>query len=838
MTKNFPRFYSKFLLLGGEKMPKEGIHVLKSKDIVNGIQDDQFMYVQDELMTIRNFKGMYISRDETDGAVHLFKEIFANAIDECNNTNPFWDTHKKEITVTYEESIRKITVSDNGRGFPMDVMVSAVMKKHASTKAIGLSKTRNKKVTGLNGVGLTVCAALTDEMILTSYRGTHSKTVTLIDGNLTEGPITKMKEYRTGTTISIIPSEKYLGPINLTTDILEDYIRNMSYILEDDINLTFIGEKDPTEKKKMKYFTRQYKAQGLAAACKYLSSSLEFPPIELKCVTDNFDISLAFSYDRSLDDSVMASFCNYVITTEGGCHETAGQRAICSYFVKEAKRQEPNSKYEISFDDCKRGLVMAVNLEHIEPKFEGQHKTKVSNSDVMSDGSRALIGALYKVMNNNQALLKKVISYLRNIAKARQESHKIKGVSVKKNTTFLEDAKIDKYFTVANRNSTGYKELYLAEGDSAAGGILNSRNPSYQAVYTVNGVTDNVHDLTLTQLLQKKTFRELIQILGTGIGKDFDINKLRYDKIIICTDSDIDGMAITSLLLCFFLVFTPELLIEGKVYKAMPPLYLMDLRSLRRFYNGREWLYDKQEYYSMMNNIIAENTEIIIETDSNSNNTKIPKVHPLTKKEALNWLGMNSEYKLELDNLGKKAACDVNILETVCYHKQNSKNPTDFKKKIEKVYPEMTYDINTYSLVGSWEGDYFSLICDSLFDRSAARFMRELQKNAFIYIWYRNKKDPHDKLKRVSIGQFFADVDKIFNVKIDQRFKGLGEADAELLFRTSTNPKFRKLLRIDISDKKRAEEVFELLHGKSPKLREDRRALIDSVHLSYADIDN
>ena len=137
--------------------------------------------------------------------------------------------------------------------------------------------------------------------------------------------------------------------------------------------------------------------------------------------------------------------------------------------------------------------------------------------------------AIYNVMNNNPNLLRKAIAYLRSVAKARQESHKIKGVSTKRATTFLEDAEIDKYFTVSNRNSSGYKELYLAEGDSAAGGILNCRNAAYQAVY-------NVHDLTLTQLLQKKTFKELITILGTGIGKDFDINKLRYNKVIICTD--------------------------------------------------------------------------------------------------------------------------------------------------------------------------------------------------------------------------------------------------------------------------------------------------------------
>lgn len=820
----------------------KGVVTLNSVDTVDGIHDDKFFHTKDELAAIVMHRGMYVPRDQTEGAVHLFKEIFANSIDECNNKNSHWDKNKKEITVIFHESECRFTVYDNGRGIPADILTSVVMNKHASTKTIGLSEARNKKVTGLNGVGMTVCAALSDYMSVTTYRGYNSKTIEIIDGELKDHPIVKCKEFRTGTETTIIPSEKHLGPINLTTDILEDYIRNMSYILESDINVTFVGEKNPEEKnpKKRKYFTHTYPSQGLSSAVKYLSSSLEFPPVEAKFISDDYDISIAFSYDRTLDDNAIASFCNYVITTEGGCHEAIAIRAISDYFSREAKRQEPNAKYEVTFDDCKRGLVLAVNLEHITPKFEGQQKTKVSNNEIINDAKKGLYNSLYKIMNNNPQTMKKIITYLRQIARARHESHKIKGVSVKKTTTFLEDAEIDKYFTVSNRNSTGYKELFLCEGDSAAGGILNSRNPSYQAVYTVQGVTDNVHDLTLNQLLQKKMFNELITILGTGIGKNFDITKLRYDKIIICTDSDIDGFNITSLLLCFFFIFMPDLIREGKLYKAMPPLYLMDLRSLRKYYNGREWLYDKVEYYNMINGIIVDNCEFALEISETSNKgkSKQPEVLPLNKKDALNWLNMNSEYKLELDNLGKKSACDPRILETVCYLKLNTKNHTEFKKKIEETYPEMTYDMDAYSLIGSWEGNFFSLICDSLFDRSATRFLQEMKRNSSLYVWYRNKKDPNDKMKRATIGEFLSDMDKIFNIKIDQRFKGLGEADAELLFRTTTNPKYRKLLKINIKDLEKTTEIFELLHGKSTKLREARRELIDNTHLSYADIDN
>jgi DNA gyrase/topoisomerase IV subunit B len=309
---------------------------------------------------------------------------------------------------------------------------------------------------------------------------------------------------------------------------------------------------------------------------------------------------------------------------------------------------------------------------------------------------------------------------------------------------------------------------------SAAGGILNCRNAAYQAVYTVQGVTDNVHDLTLTQLLQKKTFKELITILGTGIGKDFDINKLRYNKVIICTDSDIDGSNITSLLLCFFFKFMPELIRGGYLYKAMPPLYLMDLRSLRKFTNSREWLYDKVEYYNMLNNIICDNCEFALELPKyGKSRSKLPEIRELSRREALAWLNMNSEYQMELDNLGKKAACDTRIVEMICYLKLRYPNKMEFKEQLETQYPEMTYDISTNSLIGSVDGQFFTVICDRLFDKTATRFMEELRKNECFYVWYRNRKNPSDKMTRATIGEFMGTMSKVFDVKIEQRFKGL-----------------------------------------------------------------
>ena len=544
---------------------KDGIEYIESQDKIAGVQDDQFIALRDELMSIRMSRTMYVGDSGAKGAFHLFKEVFNNALDEMNNEA---NAHKKvkRIYVSFSEKQQKFTVLDEGRGIPMDNLVDAVMTKHYTTKSVAISTSRNKKQTGLHGVGMTVVAALTDYMSLTTFRGNHYKKIVLNDGQLTELPEGKLDEPQLGLLVELIPSEKWLGECHISNDTVADFIRNMSYIVDPDIEITLTLEDAPKKGR-----TQIYKNAGLSECVKFMSSTLEFPPVEAKVSTKDYDLSMAFSFDRGYDETAVTSFCNFVITDFGGSHEALAQTAICSYLVREAKRLEPNARQEITFDDCKNGLIFAVNLEHIAPAYESQNKERVSNK-FGPDDRKLLIDAIYAVMNNNPGVLKKAINYLRNVAKARQEAHKIKGVVTKKKTTFLEDAAIPKFFPVTDRNGSGYRELFLAEGDSAAGGLLNCRNPLYQAVLTINGVTDNVYGLSLTQFLQKQTFRNLTTVLGCGVGKTFDIRKLKYDKVIICTDKDIDGNYITSLLLCCFLIFFPELIYAGKIYKAMPQI--------------------------------------------------------------------------------------------------------------------------------------------------------------------------------------------------------------------------------------------------------------------------
>ena len=242
---------------------------------------------------------------------------------------------------------------------------------------------------------------------------------------------------------------------------------------------------------------------------------------------------------------------------------------------------------------------------------------------------------------------------------------------------------------------------------------------------------------------------------------------------------DLDGNNITSLLLCFFLYFLPELIKEGCVYKAMPPLYLMEERSLRKYYKGRTWLYDKWEYYNLYNEIIADNIDLWLEdtTIDMVKKGKVPKVtdpciKKLTKKETVRWLNKNSEYLLELNNLRKRASASTSLLERVCYYKVLFPKETEFGKQITKLFTETMYDEINHSIKGSISGRHETLICDDLFMRNASRFMKQMMKNHSIYVWYKEK-DSKDKPKRCSIGEFLSIAMISIKLKIEQRFKGL-----------------------------------------------------------------
>lgn len=800
-------------------------------------KDDTYMQLDNEFDQIRECIGMYISKGETDGAMHMFKEGINNGIDEFVNPN----SPMTRMDIIFDEGEQSFFILDDGRGIPLSELLDAVTKKHVSTKFL-YSAVRGKSTAGLNGVGLKVMCALSDYFSITSYRESQSGQIEMINDELKVGKTKALKKEQHGLAVKILPSEKYLGPINLTMDLVTEYMRKMSYVFPDGLKVGFLG--NPRDKN-LKSVKRDYShTDGLISNIKFLSSSLEFNPISISISTEPFDIDVVFSYDKTLDDSLCNSYGNMIVTTEGGYHETAAMRAICEYFCRAAKEIDPTNKFEVIFDDCKKGLIYCVNCRHVKPAFEGQHKSRVSNKDVLDEGKRLLVGALRKKFQDDQATLRKIITYLRQISKIRLESNKIKGISAKKTSTFLDDAEIKGFYNISTRNYNDYCEIIVTEGDSAGGAIDSIRNRRFQAVYELFGVIDNIYGLDERAVLMKEVLKNFVAVLGCGIGKTYNRNALRWNKIIIMTDADVDGTHITTLLLNFLYQFYPDLFKEGIIYKAIPPLYILNKNQLRKFYRGDEWLFDKHEYYKIMNIVVSQNMTICIGAFQKGSEMKrradvfeIP-YHDLSKSELTDWLEMNDEYMLELEALIKRTQCQPIILEYVCFYKLLTDNEHDLKRLIEKKFPEIEYNIMDHSLYGSYRRENVSLICDTLFDRISQKFKRALDKNVDVEIEYCNKHEGDGILTKSTIGEFLSVVDRRYAVPIEQRMKGLGEAPPELLFSTVINPKMRHLIRLYIKDHKKTADMFEILQSKTADMRQARRQLLKDNPLSYADIDN
>lgn len=816
-------------------------------------EDDELTVVRGVFDRVRLFIGMYIGQGGTTGAMHLVNEIVTNSIDEAISEESPCD----KVDILFDEAECKFIVSDNGRGIPFDRLVTITTEEHSTTKLIG--KRKSKFSGGQNGIGIKVTVGLSDYFAITSYRGMESQTIEFFDGEMKLGKVEKLKKAQHGTVFAFVPSPKYLGEFKITCDMIEDYVRRLSYIIPDQCAVTYIEVP-----KKGKEKTFKYKRQGLNADVEFMSQTLEFPPVYIH--PDNTVVNeengeemwmeMAFSYDSSLDDMITDSYCNYVSTKEGGFHEQAAQRAICDFLSRQAKLLDPNNKYEVTYDDCRRGLILAVNCNHENPQFEGQHKSKVSNKNIMTDGRQLMSQELQKYFDSNNGLLRRIIGYLRTVSKARMEANKIKKNSVKKASSFLDESDMTTFYNISDRNSRGYRELLITEGDSATSAIMSARNAEYQAVFGITGVVANAWNMKVSDALADRAYAQLIRILGCGIGKDFDINKLKWNAIIIATDKDVDGGAISSLICLFFARFYPEIIQAGRLFRVVPPLYSLKPASMKKVgYKGRDFVFDKKEYNAVNHRIVADNVDIALihaKTKNEIINGK-GEAEPLSRKEALKWLATTVQYLPELKNLEARSHCPAYILEYVIYfrfisivnNKDEAKAFKEFVNLVTTKFPEWEYDDAMQSFNGSIDGKHITLIVDDLFmNKMAKRMLRIMSEQQAFYIACKNHKsetnnDPKaDDWDALTLGTFLEKVCGQYSIDIDKRFKGLGEADAEMIFISTLNPKIRKLIRINMSDIDENMETMKLLHAGTEEMREARRKMLDEADITMEDIDN
>lgn len=791
--------------------------------------DDEFQTLETSFEQIRTCLGMYLAGEHPDE--QPFHEIFNNALDEC--TNP--QSPGNEIICYINENTGEQIVSDNGRGMPHDKMIDACTKNHVSTK---FGRRFNKDSAGQNGVGLKVCVATSVYFSMESSRRinkeTISKTIEFNDCVLKEHDPITLKKNLHGTTVKFVPSEKYLGPNEMSVDRIHDYLRHMSYCMPRDVRIVLNGVK----KGETDITQFAINPATLSDNVNYLSPSLEFEPITIDTLNDDGRLSMAFSYDKTQEGVTVDSYANRVITTEGGEHENICINAICAFLSREAKRLEPNHQFEVTFDDCKKGLVLAVDLHHVDPKFEGQHKAKVGNKNIRETVRPQLMAGLDEYFSSNGTLLRKIISYLRKIAKIRLDANKVKGIDTKSTTNFLEDSDIPKFCPLGSKNKDGYAELLIGEGDSAYNILKKARNPEFQAVFALRGVIPNVIGMSLHQAMSHDVLRNLIKVIGCGVGKDFDVNKCRYNKIIIATDGDIDGDHIASLIVSFFYEFFPEIITHRLLYRVLPPLYIIDKKSAKRLNckDNERYFYDKMELIRAKNKRIAETTTFTIFPDGEPTE--------LNKAQRNAWLETTRDYLSKLDALRTRIGARKEHLETICkcvllagYDPSNPSTYHRFEKEIKKEFPEVEFDDKNRSIYGAHNKDYVVVIVDELFIKAAMPFLKIMIEAETFDVMYEGK-DLRPDHGRVSVGRFLEIVNAGLVVDIEQRYKGLGEIDDYMLFISTMNPNVRRLYCFTVNNDEEAKNVIKLLHGKSDKMREERRRMLDEADITLDDLDN
>jgi DNA gyrase subunit B len=538
--------------------------------------------VLEGLEGVRRRPAMYIGGTDKQGLHHLVYELLDNSVDEalagyCDKIN----------VVIHEDG--SCSVEDNGRGIPVDnhpqykipACQVALTKLHAGGK---FDKDSYKVSGGLHGVGVSCVNALAKKLFLRIKRGGK-----IYEQEYSRGKaITKLKvvgkcpEKETGTFIQFWPDEQIFSVLDFDYKVLENRFREVSF-LNAGLRI-FLEDKIKTKKQEF------YAAGGVLEFVKWVNKSkdvLNSKPIYFKKEFKGTVIEVVIQYSLSYTENIFG-FVNTINTVEGGTHvsglKTALTRVVNDYAKKKNLLKNGES---LMGDDIREGLSAIISIKMAEPQFEGQTKSKLGNSEIKGYVDSAVTLSLSEYFEENPSVAKKIAQKALDSAKARLAAKRAKDLVRRKNAISLGSGLPGKLADCSSKKAEDC-ELYLVEGESAGGSAKMARNRETQAILGLKGKILNVEKANPSRALSSEEITNMITAIGTGVGDQFNISKLRYHKIIIMTDADVDGEHIKTLLLTFFFRFMPQLIENGNIFVAMPPLYRIRKKKDHYVYNEDE----------------------------------------------------------------------------------------------------------------------------------------------------------------------------------------------------------------------------------------------------------
>ena len=534
-------------------------------DAVEGEYDANQIQILEGLEAVRLRPGMYIGSTSERGLHHLVYEVVDNSIDEA------LAGFCTEIHVTIE-SDNSITVTDNGRGIPVDMHESGkpavevvLTVLHAGGKFGG----EGYKVSGgLHGVGVSVVNALSKAMEVEVKRDGKIHRITFSRGNT----VTPLKVIgtaeNTGTRVHFTPDDEIFTVTNFNYDTLKYRLRELAF-LNSGITITLTDNR-PEGRNHVFHFEG-----GIKSFVEYLNRKkvkINPAPIYFNGKRDDAVVEIALQYNDSYQESLF-SYVNNINTEEGGTHLSGFKTALTRVANDFAKKMNllKNTEGALDGNDVREGLTCVISVKLHNPQFEGQTKTKLGNSEIRSLVSAITVEGLSEFFSENPALTKQILEKAVMAARAREAARKARELTRRKNA--LEVSSLPGKLADCSVRDADKAEIYIVEGDSAGGSAKQGRDRRFQAILPLRGKILNVEKARLDKIFANAEIRTMITAFGTGISDDFDLEKRRYSKIIIMTDADVDGAHIRTLLLTFFYRYMKPLIEHGHVYIAQPPLY-------------------------------------------------------------------------------------------------------------------------------------------------------------------------------------------------------------------------------------------------------------------------
>jgi len=804
----------------------------KDEAVVNGgvgaTYDASSIKVLEGLEAVRKRPAMYIGSTGEMGLHHLVYEVVDNSIDEA------LAGHCTRVDVTIHGD-NSVTVIDNGRGIPVDYhkgeKKSAAEVVMTKLHAGGKFDSNSYKVSGgLHGVGVSCVNALSEELELEIWKDKKVYEQSYRRGK----PTAPLKETghtdRRGTKVTFKPDSTIFDTTDFNFDTLSQRLRELSF-LNKGVVITISDERND---KKHEF---QYSG-GISEFVKHLNKNkevLHHPPIYFEASKDSVTLELAIQYNDTYTENVF-SFANNINTVDGGTHlsgfRSALTRSINNYGQSAGLFKDV--KENLSGDDVREGLVAVVSVKLPQPQFEGQTKGKL-NSDIKGLVETFINERLADYFEKNPSVARKIIGKAIEAARAREAARKARDLTRRKGA--LDSASLPGKLADCQEKDPARCEIFVVEGDSAGGSAKQGRDRKFQAVLPLKGKILNVEKARYDKMLGHDEIRALITALGTGIGKDdFDSAKLRYHKIIIMTDADVDGSHIRTLLLTFFFRQMNELIERGHVFIAQPPLFKVK--------KGKKETYIKDEKALTRELMRAAGEDIEVRIGKEK--------QPLQARQLSTFLGNLVDYKSVFDKVEKRLR-DRALAEILIQSGLETKSSLAHRANLEAVATKIQklgyeveigvdeeHSLNNLVIKGKTDNGSYQRTIDHEFI-SLAEFKRAVSlthslkeyDNPPFFIFEKEKNEVKFELptREQLLDTILTSGKKDFHI---QRYKGLGEMNPAQLWETTMNAETRSLLQVRIDDAVETDEIFTILMGDAV---EPRRKFIEDNALDVRNLD-